>query len=386
MKLRQLPQDFIVEEVSQHNILEKGRFKLYELAKKEIETFYFLNFLSRKNGIPKKDIGIAGMKDKYAITKQYFTIPSKYTIKTLSEDNFNITFAGFTDKEIKTGDLIGNNFELTIRDLHKHELKRMGERAEELAKYGVLNYFDSQRFGSVSKGSFIAKEIIKKNYENAVKLYLTHYADSEPKQRKDEKRRIRDNWDNLAAVKVYDNEFKEVIDAYLKTKSWLECYKQIPTKLKQLFISAYQSYLWNECVKEIIKRAVKGGVYSVGYSVGSLFFYKKISEDEQKKIPLEFPLLSENVKLNDFEREIVELVLQKEGITLLDFKNMNITGMNFQSPTRNVISKPEQLEISAPEIDELNDKGKGNRFKVKLFFFLAKGSYATVVTKRIFGD
>jgi tRNA(Glu) U13 pseudouridine synthase TruD len=51
-----------------------------------------------------------------------------------------------------------------------------------------------------------------------------------------------------------------------------------------------------------------------------------------------------------------------------------------------VIVKPAGFDMSLPEIDELNDKGKNNRFKVTLSFSLPKGSYATVVTKRVFNN
>ena len=88
MKLKQLPEDFKVEEMSSISIFkEKKGYKIYLLEKNGIETFSLLAYLSKKNKIPVKDFGIAGLKDRHAVTRQNFTIPSKYNIDTLSENN-----------------------------------------------------------------------------------------------------------------------------------------------------------------------------------------------------------------------------------------------------------------------------------------------------------
>ena len=50
------------------------------------------------------------------------------------------------------------------------------------------------------------------------------------------------------------------------------------------------------------------------------------------------------------------------------------------------IVRPEQFKISEPKLDELNDKGKNNRFKIILSFIIPKGSYATIITKKLFNQ
>src|SRR3989338_8614212 len=108
MKLKQLPEDFKVEEISSINISEEKKgYKVYLLEKKSIETFSLLAYLSRKNKVPVRDFGIAGLKDRHAVTKQYFTIPSKYDIKTAHEKDFDMGFLGYADKGLKLGDLEG---------------------------------------------------------------------------------------------------------------------------------------------------------------------------------------------------------------------------------------------------------------------------------------
>jgi tRNA pseudouridine13 synthase len=159
----------------------------------------------------------------------------------------------------------------------------------------------------------------------------------------------------------------------------------IPAHLREMFVNAYQSYLWNECVKEVLKEVVeKQKLYPVEYAIGALLFYANLSEDEMKKIPGTFQTISESVTLSDVEQRIVYRVLMKEGLTLADFAIEPETGNFFKTRARQVLLAPEDFMISKPVKDEINSKGNTQRFKIQVSFSLPKGSYATIVTKRLF--
>src|SRR3989338_2241924 len=250
MKLKQLPGDFKVEDISELSISkEKKGYKAYLLEKRGIETFSLLSYLSRKNNIPIKEFGIAGLKDRHAVTRQYFTIPLKYDIKTLHEKDFDITLLGYTDKGLKLGDLKGNKFEIIARDIKKGELEGISQKSKNMEQIGVPNYFDSQRFGSVIGNEFIARCLIKQDYEKAVKIYLTAYSKFESSKIKQEKRLILQNWDNIKKLRIKNRSLAIAVDEYRKSSKWIEAYKKIPSNIREIVISAYQSYLWNECVK-----------------------------------------------------------------------------------------------------------------------------------------
>ena len=386
MKLKQLPEDFKVEEISNISISkEKKGYKIYLLEKKGMETFSLLAYLSKKNRIPVKDFGIAGLKDRHAVTKQHFSIPSRYEITALNGNNFKITFLGYADKALELGDLIGNKFEITVRSIRKGELDGIRQKAKSLGIIGVPNYFDSQRFGSVINNKFVAKFLLKKDYESAVKVYLTEFTKHESGKFKREKKLIAENWNNILSIKVENLSLARVVNEYKKTKSWLEAYKKIPSNLREIMVSAYQSYLWNECVKELLRRMVnKKSLYSISYNIGTLLFYKNLSEEEIKKIPQTFKTISEEIKPNNAEKEIIGKVLSREGVGIQDFGIKKDTGNFFKVHERKVMLKPENFGISEPQIDEINDIGRKNAFKIKLSFSLPKGSYATIITKRIF--
>ncbi len=158
MKLRQIPEDFIVEEINDIKIEKEGNYKLFLLEKKGIETFYFFRLLANQNKIPEDEFGVAGIKDKHAITRQYFTIPLKYSIneKYLRQENCHIKFVGYTNEPLKPGSLVGNKFEINVRAIAKGEIDGIIKKTGQLKKFGVPNYFDSQRFSGVNGNEFIA--------------------------------------------------------------------------------------------------------------------------------------------------------------------------------------------------------------------------------------
>lgn len=144
MKIKKEVNDFIVEEIldTSFEIKKEGEFKLFLLEKISLETLFVINKLSIDNSIPIKEIGYAGIKDKYPITKQYITIPKKYIFKKEKFDKFKLIFIGFVEKPLKTGNLIGNRFILKIRDLDSNDLKKFEKNSINIEKNGYINYYD----------------------------------------------------------------------------------------------------------------------------------------------------------------------------------------------------------------------------------------------------
>jgi tRNA pseudouridine13 synthase len=388
MKLRQLPEDFKVEELCELKVKStKGDYKVFSVEKSGIETFYMLGYLAKQNRIPLSEISVAGLKDKHALTRQFLTIPSRYDLRPLKEKNLSVKFLGFSDTKLKLGDLRGNRFEVTVRDIKKGELDGIYEKAKTLPLFGVPNYFDSQRFGSALGGEFIMKRVLKKDYEKAVKIFLTGYSKSENRRSKDEKRRLLAAWPDLAGVRVQNSVTRNIIDEYLGKKDWLAAYRKIPQNLREMFVSAYQSWLWNECIKELLRKASNMRyLYSVEYNLGSLLFYKRLTNEEMRRIPKTFQTISDELVPSDAERKIIEKVLAKEGVSIDEFKIKEVVGNFFKTRERQVILRPKDFHLSLPMIDELNDKGKGNRFKIVVKFELPKASYATIIIKRLFNQ
>lgn len=370
MKYRKKPEDFIVEEIADHKILSKGEYKLYTLEKEGIETFTLIESISKNNNIPRKDISLAGMKDTHAKTKQYLTIPKKYEVKNLK--NAKIEFLGYLENPIRLGNLTGNRFIITVREIEKKEIDQILKNSETI-RFGLPNYYDSQRFGNVNNKQFIIKHVIKKDYESAVKQYLTNYTPYEREQIKTDKKNILASWPAFN-IKVQNYELRRIIDEYKKTKKWTIVYKKISPPLRELFVSSYQSYLWNECVKMLLKKQLdKNELFSVPYVMNELIFFKK----EIKDFPKTFQKISHKISPKEYEKETIKKVLEKEELKIQEF-NIRQSGNFFKTDERDILFYPKDFEMGKP-IKE------GQTYSITLKFTLPKGSYATLVLKKIFG-
>jgi tRNA pseudouridine13 synthase len=69
--------------------------------------------------------------------------------------------------------MTANRFEVTVRDLSPSEAARGAEGAAEVERVGVVNYFDSQRFGFLKHGQgFLARHLVRGDWEAALKAFL----------------------------------------------------------------------------------------------------------------------------------------------------------------------------------------------------------------------
>jgi len=394
VKIRQLPEDFIVEEILDENALDEGdAFNLYLLKKINMENLRTLSYISKKFKIPLKEIGYCGLKDRHAITIQHITIPAKYGVLSLREKNLELKYLRKVGNSLKLGQLAGNKFKITIRYLKKEYLPDIGENLKKL-HLGVPNYYDTQRFGSVYRsGEFIAKEYMMGNYEEALKIILTRYKKSENKLIKDLKRYIRSHWGDWRSIIRYmedkgirDRMFHNII-RYLEgggeEERFKEAFKYVDIRLKKLFVSAYQSYLWNESVKSLLKKYIpKEDRTYIDYNCGTFLFYKDIEEDVLNTLKDEtFPTITHDLDTKDVKEEywkIIEDILKKEGLRIEDFNRL----LDLSKPSyteRRILSIPEEIRYGEFLEDELN---KG-RYKITVEFQLKKGCYATMIVKRI---
>jgi tRNA(Glu) U13 pseudouridine synthase TruD len=114
-------------------------------------------------------------------------------------------------------------------------------------------------------------------------------------------------------------------------------------------------------------------------------FYITISSDILEKLPHEFPTISDKMEFSEDELLVFNRILKNERIAWKDLSRIEDTGTFFSTQYRKVVVRPDDFNTSEFSKDEVNSKGDNHRNKVTLSFTLPKGSYATIVTKSIFG-
>ncbi len=148
--VRSRPEDFFVDEVLGFDPDGEGEHVLLQIEKRNTNTQWLADQLARFVGIPKRDVSYAGMKDKHAVTRQWFSLgmagAEEPDWDKLNSEDLRVLQHARHRRKLRRGTLRGNRFKLVIRDLHG-DLGALETRLQHVADQGVPNYFGAQRFG-----------------------------------------------------------------------------------------------------------------------------------------------------------------------------------------------------------------------------------------------
>jgi tRNA pseudouridine13 synthase len=178
---KQSKDDFIVTEVPLYEFSGEGEHLIIKLRKRDLATWDALKILSDYIGCKSKDIGYAGLKDKNAMTIQYLSLPRKFEekLKSFEHKNIKILETTYHNNKIKIGHLKGNKFFIRLKHVSPVNAKKIEEVLGKIVTYGMPNYFGFQRFG-IDKDNYIkGYEIIqgKRREKNRKlsKMYISAY-------------------------------------------------------------------------------------------------------------------------------------------------------------------------------------------------------------------
>jgi tRNA pseudouridine13 synthase len=142
--------DFMVNEQLGFSATGSGEHWLLHIEKRGANTQWAVQRLANFAGVAPRDVGYAGLKDRYALTRQYVSVPVRKAApvdwRQFADPELRVLSAERHSRKLQRGALRGNEFVLTLRDLR-------GERAlaevvlAQIAAHGVPNYFGEQRFG-----------------------------------------------------------------------------------------------------------------------------------------------------------------------------------------------------------------------------------------------
>lgn len=266
-KLKSLPEDFIVKEISQKpESNDEGEYVIASLTVRNWETNRLVKALSMGLGMSRKRIGFGGTKDKRAVTTQLmsFRCPIEEVLD-LSIKDVEISDPYRSNRDLSIGDLFGNEFDIIIRDIPHDENRTISIVKSALddliALGGFPNYFGIQRFGSVRPIThLIGKHILRGDYDKAVMTYVAYPLDDEPGESFDARSRLEKDKDFVEALEYYPKfyTFERSMIHHLAHNpgDWIGALNTTPDNLKMMFIHAYQSYIFNKILSERIRREI----------------------------------------------------------------------------------------------------------------------------------
>ncbi len=391
-RIKQSEDDFFVEEIPDVDFHDSGRYVVLRVIKKNWDTMNFVRVLSNALHISRKVIGYAGTKDKRALTVQYFSIPLKYDglvdrIQKIRIKDAKIEIAGYMNRGLKLGDLIGNLFKVKV-DSPSHS-EKIPVITEELREKGIPNFFGIQRFGTLRFITHeVGKLILLRDYSEAFWVYV-----AKPSEVEDgEIRRIREDlWNErdpkmglreLPKYLIYE---RTLLQKLREGKSEIEALLSLPKNLKLMFIHAYQSYLFNRLLSERIAefdslRIIEKRDYAdfparkKGHVVSSEEFVR-VSDANFRRVKflaengyafLALPLPGYGTESEGWSGEKLNELLHEEGVELDSFKN--------QYPEFSSKGSYRAAEIPF-DFDDLEIEANDSAAVFR--FFLPKGCFAT---------
>lgn len=153
-KIRTAPEDFIVHENLAFEPSGEGEHVFLQIQKTGENTDYVARQLAKFANVRQRDIGYAGLKDRHAVTTQWFSVwlpgKSEPDWKTFETENIKVLSTIRHARKLKRGVLSGNRFEITIRDWLGDRGKTIGQ-LELIKGNGIANYYGSQRFGNLGQ-------------------------------------------------------------------------------------------------------------------------------------------------------------------------------------------------------------------------------------------
>ena len=146
--IRQSDDDFLVDELAAVEPTGEGEHLLLRIEKRGLNSADVAQDLVRAFGVEPVDVSFAGMKDRHAVTRQWFSVRGPRDGTGLDAQPFpwRVLETARHARKLRRGDLAGNRFRVRVRNL-RGDVVAIRERLELLRERGAPNYFAEQRFG-----------------------------------------------------------------------------------------------------------------------------------------------------------------------------------------------------------------------------------------------
>ncbi|MEJ8568398.1 tRNA pseudouridine(13) synthase TruD [Elongatibacter sediminis] len=148
--IREVPEDFEVEEIARITPAGAGDHLWLWVEKRGANTTWVADQLARAAGCRSGDVGFAGMKDRHAVTRQWYSVPAPgrrdLPWREWQIEGVTVIDGVRHDRKLRRGTLTGNAFRIVLAR-PEGDLEGLVERMRRIADAGLPNYFGEQRFG-----------------------------------------------------------------------------------------------------------------------------------------------------------------------------------------------------------------------------------------------
>jgi tRNA pseudouridine13 synthase len=256
---------------------------------------------------------------------------------------------------------------------------------EQVGRTGLPNYFDDQRFGSVAAGQFVARHMILGQYEDALKLALAAPYEHDRSAQKKEKAILREHWGDwkLCKERLPRSHARSLVDYLLHHPGdFRGALERLSPDLRGLYLSAYQSYLWNNALTRWIEAQFPTeDLLQLPWRLGRVAVPVRLDSARATLVAgLRIPLPSPRVVFVDGDAVSAALheVMREEDITPDQLRLRGFKKLFFSRGERAAWYFPTEIGYTTA-----GDDLEPSRQKLQLAFELPRGCYATLLLKRL---
>ncbi len=162
--IRCSPEDFVVVEELGFQPSGDGEHDFLHIEKRGANTAWVARRLAQIAGVVSRDVGYAGMKDRHAITQQWFSVrrPNRDGTdwKSAAIEGVRILEVTRNSRKLRRGAHRGNRFRIALRsdDIGTFS-EQLRQRVADIGKHGVPNYYGEQRFGRGNANLELARQM-----------------------------------------------------------------------------------------------------------------------------------------------------------------------------------------------------------------------------------
>ncbi|MCB9918612.1 MAG: tRNA pseudouridine(13) synthase TruD [Planctomycetes bacterium] len=231
--MREDDDDFVVEELLAYEPCGEGTHRFFQIEKRGRTTFDVLRQIARTLGRKESDIGCAGLKDKYAVTRQWLSLEfaTEDELRGLDIDGVSVLDVVPHKNKLKLGHLRGNRFVIVLRDVAPGDLERCEAKLEVLRARGVPNAFGPQRFGNTGSTPELGRRLLRDDAEG----FLRAFAGASES-------------DTVASMldNARDRMLRRALEAWARSGAARDGLRTLPKRFLSLCVSALQSAVFNE--------------------------------------------------------------------------------------------------------------------------------------------
>jgi len=379
--IKGIPEDFLVEEIPAYQPSGEGEHCYALIEKRGIATLEALRRLSKALGVQERDLGYAGMKDAVGVTRQLVSIPRVKPDRVLSLEipGMKVLSATLHGNKLRLGHLKGNRFRIRVREVAAGALKHARQSLSILEGCGVPNKFGSQRYGVQGNSHQIGAAMLRRDYQAAVDTLI-----GDPSAVSDERWRLAieayrrgELAESLALFPGHFRVERELLGRLAQRPDAFEkAFHSVPPRLKRLYLSAFQSSLFDQVVDERLDTLgeVALGDIAFKHENGACFLVKDAAAEAARAATFEIsptgPMFGcTMMEAEGAQGELERGVLAGEGLTLESF---NLSGGLRMEGERRPLRVPLTCVNVQVEEDDL-----------LVEFSLPRGSYATSVLSEV---